>query len=267
MTAPPPSTSPPSTAGSSRRSLGRIRSAPDRRTLRLRSYLHYYDAIEQVQAPPPARDWSRLLNGSIGWYANDRIGTCTVAATAHLRRAWTSQHGADAGPTEEDVIAAYRAVSGYDPADPSTDRGAAMRDVLKLWRSVGIGGHKIGAFARVWAVETDYVRAAINLFGGLYVGASIPLELVSRDVEVWDVTSTSGPRVDHAMAAVAYDRSGLTLLTWGQRQRVTWDWFTSDVDECYAVFSDDWVSGAALAPNGIDIETLRADLARIGAAA
>jgi len=73
------------------------------------------------------------------------------------------------------VLDLYERVSGYDPATGANDNGAVELDVLNQWRQVGIGGHKIGAFVAVSPSDAREVKEAIYLFGGVYIGISLPL--------------------------------------------------------------------------------------------
>ena len=60
--------------------------------------------------------------------------------------AWTAAaSGRSLELAEADVVSAFDAVKIVDPA--TGEEGAVELDVLKLWRTTGIGGHAIGAFA------------------------------------------------------------------------------------------------------------------------
>jgi hypothetical protein len=209
-------------------------------------------------------------------YRNDRIGCCAVAAPANMMRAWAHAHAAMADrpvPTDNAIEAAYRAVSGYTPADPSTDVGCQMIDVLKLWRGQGIAGDQIGAYAAVEPANRNHVAIAVNLFGSCYVGADLPL--ASRDVPdagVWDVAPIGrghqsewlgGSWGGHAMAVVGYDRTHVHLATWGRVQLATWEWFRAYVSEAWAVIDPLWIADDRYTPSGFDLVTLAADLARL----
>ena len=72
------------------------------------------------------------------------------------------------------ILAAYSAVSGYVPGDPSTDVGAACLDVLNYWRSTGIGGDQIAAYASVKPLDFAHVKLATYWFGSVYIGFQVP---------------------------------------------------------------------------------------------
>src|SRR6516225_4106846 len=131
--------------------LGKLPARVDPRTL---SLAHYVDR-EVLPAPPPVLDLSAPV-AEWPMYANDRLGDCTTAAAGHMIEAWTAAAaGAPVEVTEASVLAAFDAVKIVDPA--TGDEGAVELDVLRLWRSAGIGGHRVGAFARVARGDRDLV--------------------------------------------------------------------------------------------------------------
>jgi len=247
--------------------LGRNPSVHDARTLRMADY------VRQLPASPPARDWTQALPDDLGMMLNDQCGDCAYVAPAHLIQVYTGNRGVMQTPTDADVLSAYMAGTGYDPNKPETDGGASMLDVAKGWRSSGLYGHHIGAFVRVDASDQEEVRAAINLFGGVYLGARMPLRAKQQlDAGAgWSVpgplTTTDAPDSwgGHAMACAQYDRQGPWLVTWGRRQRCTWQWWANYVDEVYAVLSADWVDGSTPAPSGLDVRGLQDALQRVAA--
>lgn len=249
--------------------LGRVPSRKDPRTLRLANY----GTNGMLPASPPARSWGTGLTFPL--YANDRIGDCAIASAAHLGIAWLAAKRAtdamiDRAPLDEAaVVSAYRAVSGYNPMDPSTDVGCQMIDVLRYWRKHGIGDDKITAFAAVDPDRRDHIAACVNLFGGCYIGADLPT--ASQDDPVWRAPSIedrgrpewrAGSWGGHAMAIVGYDRASVQLVTWGRVQRATWSWIDAYVSEAWAVVDPVWSFGERT-PAGFDVGRLAFDLSRL----
>src|SRR4051812_38215870 len=133
--------------------LGKLPVKTDVRTLRLTRY------VERTKLPPPPPDLD-LAAAVDEWpmYANDRIGDCTTAAAAHMIEAWTAPTlGHAVEVSERAVLAAFDKVKQVDPL--SGAEGAVELDVLNYWRRRGIGGHRIGAFARVPVWDRRLVRA------------------------------------------------------------------------------------------------------------
>ena len=239
--------------------LGKLPPRRDDRTLRLASY------IRTIQpAAPTVCDWTGKVP-TWPMFANDTLGDCTIAAAGHLVDSWTTYaQGKEASITDAAIVAAYSAIGGYVPGNPDTDRGLVELDVLKFWRTTGISGHTIGAFAAVSPGDSRLVKAAIFLFGGIYAGVLLPNSAQSQ--EVWDVTSgvdaVPASWGGHAISIQGYDAGGLTCVTWGRTQRMTWKWWETYCDECYACLSNDFIR-AGHNPLGVDVATLRADLAAV----
>lgn len=242
--------------------LGKLPPRVDVRTLDLARYV---DA-RRLPSPPARVD---LTEHVTEWpmYANDRIGDCTIAAAGHMIEAWS---GASRGRAVEipdgAVLDAFDHVKVVDPQ--TGEAGAVELDVLTYWRSSGIGGHRIGAFARVSVHDLELVRTAAFLFGGLYIGLALPL--TAQRQEIWDWTgSLSGQAAPgswggHAVDVGGYDKNALTVVTWGSPKGMTWSFWERYVDECYCILSSDFLNGTE-APNGFDLAALKADLALITA--
>lgn len=249
------------------RRLGRLPVRHDRRTLHLADYLR----PDRLPDPPAACDW---LSAVTEWpvYLNDQLGCCTCAAMGHMVQAWTQYAaGDDVAVTDDDVLAAYEAVSGYDPATGEHDEGAVELDVLRYWRTVGIGGHRIGAFVKIDHKDLREVRQAVHLFGGIYVGFEVSQSAMGQinTGQLWDSARTRAGRQilgGHAIPVGRYDAHTLTCVTWGQTQAMTEGFWRDYVDEAYAVVSTDWLDPRTdTSPSGLDTAALAADLRAIGA--
>jgi hypothetical protein len=242
--------------------LGKLPVRTDVRTLSLGKYVD----PGLLPSPPAAFDETTGV-GSWPMYANDRIGDCTTAAAAHMIEAWTAAgRGRAVELPERAVLDAFDQVKRIDPF--SGEEGAVELDVLRFWRKTGIGGHRIGAYARVAVHDQRLVQTATWLFGGLYIGLQMPL--IAQVQPVWDWTgSLAGPALPgswggHAVDVVRYDRNGLTVVTWGRLQELTWSFWARYCDEAYCILSDDFLKHGN-APNGFDLAALEADLALVTA--
>jgi hypothetical protein len=237
--------------------LGKLPARVDPRTLSLTRY------VDRAALPPPpaALDLSEAVTE---WpmFANDRVGDCTTAAAGHMIEAWTAAaSGRAVEVSEQAVLQAFDAVKVVDPL--TGDEGAVVLDVLNFWRNAGIGGHRIGAFARITRADHDLVRTGAYLFGGLFIGLQMPLRAIGA--EVWDWTGRlDGPDAPgswggHAVDIVAYDETGLTAVSWGALQRLTWSFWDRYCDEAWCVLSTDFLTGGQ-SPEGFDLATLQHDL-------
>lgn len=240
--------------------LGKLPRVIDPRTLKLASYM-------DPKALPPVPDVVDYTTGVTDWpmYANDRAGDCTCAAAGHMIEVWSLQgSGAVHEITDTDVLTAYHHFS-----PPPADNGANELDVLNYWLRTGIGGDKIQAFVEVGVAGRTMVKTACYLFGGLYIGVALPLSAQAQVGGLWDVTSgpdaQAGSWGGHAINIVGFDADGLTCITWGQPQKMTWGWWDAYVDECYAILSDYYSAFDAKSDaQGFNTAQLRADLAQLG---
>ena len=56
----------------------------------------------------------------------------------------------------------------------------------------------------------------------------------------------------------------MTCITWGEEKQMTWGFLDAYCDEAYALLSiDDWLHADRKSPDGLDLQTLRSDLAQI----
>lgn len=245
--------------------LGWRKGPDDPRTLRLETY-----TTPDLPAPPTSADWTKQAT-SWPMLGNDRISDCVLVSCAHLVQGWTTY--AAAAPAlipERDVVAAYSAVTGYDPRTGANDDGTRSLDALNYWRKKGIGGHKIVAYVKVDHRNDEAVRSAMHLFGGLYIAAQLPRAAQTQfeQRKTWTPTGGSSGRRGswggHAMRMGSYGRTGFTVSTWGRVQRATWLWWDTYVAETFAIVSTDWLDSVGGSnPLGFDLETMLADLRSI----
>lgn len=250
--------------------LGKLQPRDDARTLKLSNY-----ATAELPPPPDELDFGTPVD-SWPMYLNDILGVCTCATAGHLVDGWRhAALGEHHAFTNEQILDAYKAVSGYD-GRPETDNGAVELDVLKHWRSKGIGGHRIGAFAYVNPNDFDLIRHTIHLFGGAYIGLALPKSIhnTGQD-ECWTVTdptlqgrSKPGSLGGHAVHLCGFKvvngERWYLCVTWGRLQWMTEGFLSAYLDEAWAVLSNDWIGPDAKSPVGFDFDALRADLSLVG---
>lgn len=227
----------------------------DVRTFKLSTYLSTLPPV------PAAVDWTGKVADWL-MLGNDSVGDCTCAAAAHLEMLWTSLTSNEAAPSVADVLAAYSAITGYTPDDPNSDTGADELSVLNYWRKNGIAGRKIYSYVKVDLAKPNEVRAAIALFGGLYIGVQLPQSAMdaTNAGQPWTNTVDTDILGGHAVCLTAYDSTGLTCITWGQKQILTWDWLDKYADEAYCILSPDWIGVSGGAPSGFNLNQLQNDL-------
>jgi hypothetical protein len=249
--------------------LGKHAPTPDPRTLMFASYV-----TAALPAPPPALNLATKVKGSWGMMDNDQIGDCTCAAAGHLIMEWTaSAQSKMVTPTVAQIVAAYSAITGYNPTTGANDNGAQEIDVLNYWRQTGIAGHKIQAFVALEPSNHTHIMDGCWIFGGCYIGLALPktAQAQTQNNQPWSVTAVGttgdgkpGSWGGHAVPVVAYDARSLTVVTWGALQTMTWGFWAAYCDEAYAILSPDYLAqkaGQTVAPSGFNLAQLQADLA------
>lgn len=217
--------------------------------------------------PPTATDYASKVP-SWPMMANDKLGDCTCAAVGHCIEQWTTYNGNPVVMPDPDVISLYEQVGGYNPANPNTDQGAVEVDVLNYWLNNPVAGLKpLQAYASLELQNHNEVMDAVYWFGNCYIGLALPISAQNQDI--WAVPPAGavgegapGSWGGHAVPVVAYDGRGLTVVTWGTTQRMTWQFWDTYCDEAYALLSDAWVSGGKN-PAGMDTQQLIADMQSI----
>ena len=246
--------------------LGKTPPRHDPRALLLASYL-----TAALPAPPASFDLTKKMPADWGMMANDQIGDCTCAAAGHLIMEWTENSGKKmVTPTDKQIIAAYSAITGYNPTTGANDNGANETDVLNYWRQTGIANDKIGAYVSLEPSNHTHIMDSVYIFEGCYIGLSLPTsaQAQTQNHQPWSVPP-GGPTGDgkpgswggHAVPVVAYDSRSLTVVTWGALQTMTWGFWAAYCEEAYAILSLDYLNGKKEAPQGFNLKQLQADLA------
>ena len=70
--------------------------------------------------PPPTQDWGSKVGAGWGMMGNDKVGDCTCAAAGHLVMDWTANTGKEVVPSSQQIVAAYSAITGYNPVIRAT---------------------------------------------------------------------------------------------------------------------------------------------------
>lgn len=203
-------------------------------------------------------------------FHNDQIGDCTCAAIGHMLQAHAANAGHRLTISDDDALALYELVTGYDPAKPETDQGAMMIDVLKAVRAHGLRRHKIGAYVSVDPSRITELEAAVNLFGSAYVGVDLPI--AAQHQTVWDVAPPGRHSRDyepgswggHAISMLGYDDSHAIFVTWGAIKIATISWVRTYATEAWVMVDKLWIDNHGMAPSGFNAAALAADLAQLG---
>lgn len=241
--------------------LGKKPAVFDSRTLRFGAYL-----TSTLPPPPAAVNWGDKVK-SWPMYLNDKYGDCTCAAAGHMIETWSAAAGKQKTPTNAQILKFYEHFT-----TPGPENGCNMLDVLKYWRTTGLGGDKITAFAQLEPKNVNEVKDAVALFGGCYIGVELPkFALTGNLLNIPWVVPAQGPVGDaapdpqggHCIPAVAYDSRNLYVVTWGAVKSMSWQFYVDYADESFAVLSSDFLTKNK-APGGFDLAQLQQDLTEIG---
>lgn len=190
-------------------------------------------------------NWDAL--GNLDW------GDCTCASDGHIAIQQTAYGLGEAQEvTTAEVLAAYSAISGFDPAagppgrNP-TDKGATTQAALEYLRKYGIGGFRIAAYGHVDWKDHDAVKHAVEEFGAMSIGVLLPISALSQNGE-WTVVPGSPIDGGHCVMVVGYDARWLYVVSWGQVNRMSWEFLDTYCEEAWAIISEYWtpVTGLSL---------------------
>lgn len=208
-------------------------------------------------APPPSVDWySRVTRWPM--YLNDQLGDCTEAMVGHVIEN-VSAYGAglSIAINDEDVLAAYERVSGYNPADPGTDQGAVLQDVYGDWRKTGVGGHKTLVFAQVNHTRDTELMTAVQHFGAVGIGIMVTQSMMDAFNAGAPWTGAGGATLGgHAVPIVGYDAVFVYVVTWVRVQPMTWGCLTDVTDEAWVAVLPEWFDAQGHDPEGVDLHGL-----------
>lgn len=243
--------------------LGRTRARRNRRSRLRASLLHgFLSTLPDDMAPTVCDNTSGI--DSWGIMLNDQLGDCTIAGPGHMIQAWTAKGGREITVPDSAILKGYEDFDGYVEGDESTDQGGDILTVCDDWQKYGIGGHKITSHAEVNMTQMRW-QQSIYIFGALNTGVWLPVSAQEQTGATWDIVgdgetgdSAKGSWGGHCVAVVGYDLEGVTVVTWGDLQRVTWRFVMWYFDEARACLSPDWRSCP------IPVDQLADDLALIG---
>lgn len=250
--------------------LGRNRNIAFAPTLKLSEYV---DQAMAVAASAKSVDYYTKAAPSIAQVlGNDRLGDCVIASLLHRLGVYTANDPDSGGivvATEQEATSQYRAFCGPG------DRGCNIPAVLDIARSQGYiaagNRYKIDGYASIDWRSKDLVKAALQLFGALCIGINLPNAWTQNGI--WDVTTTGivgghdVPPLGHGdgVHVLNTNSDGVVIASWGRLYLITWPAFTSTrwVEECYCILSPNWTNNDQLAPSGVTVNELKADLAKL----
>lgn len=207
------------------------------------------DHVPATYSPPATLDrYSAIPAATLGMDGNNDVGDCTCADVDHeVKSAEVAAGNTEVASTAAEVLAAYSAITGYNPADPNTDQGAEMQRVREYWQKTGftLGGvvHQVLLFADLDIHDTTLVKWALDQFGAVGLGINFPASAMDQfnAGQPWDAVAGAQIEGGHAIALVGYDADYWYVVTWGAVQRMTPAFFAAYVEEAWTVLTKDFV--------------------------
>lgn len=192
-------------------------------------------------------------------YGNDTASDCGPAMFCNaIRLASLLLTGSEVRPTLNDAYDLYRRSGnpGFDPVTGADDNGVVLADMLDAATKGGAAGIKPVAYAQVDLTDLEQVRAAISIFGFLFLGVDLQkAQQAQTDQGLWDYVKGSRDWGGHAVLAGAYTSAtagaDVRLETWGQLVGATDTWWNHRVQEAWVCILP-WSLGTKQFQQGID---------------
>jgi hypothetical protein len=237
--------------------------------LRFASFLQ-----SEVPAYPSGEDYLAVLSG---WQmlGNDVAGDCNAVTWANMRRLVTATLATEYYPTQAQVWQFYQTQNpGFDPngtqdaSGPGSqdDQGMDIQTGLEyLHATGGPDGVQAVAFAKVDPTNMAEVKAALAIFGGLWLGIEVldANQQQFADGQPW--TDVAGSPIDggHAILGGGY-KTDIYFITWAEETSFAesfWDGVvqgTPLVEEAWVVIWPEHL-GTTGFEQGVDQAQLAAD--------
>jgi hypothetical protein len=194
----------------------------------------------EVPDHPASEDYLAKLPG---WQmlGNDQVGDCNAVTWANLRRLVTASLATECYPTQEQVWTFYQTQNpGFDPAGTKDTNGPGSNDdqgmdiqtgLEYLHGTGGPDGVKAVAFAKVDHTNMAEVKAALAIFGGLWLGIQVldANQDQFKEGKAW--TDVAGSKIDggHAILGGGY-ATDIKFITWAKETQFAQSFWTGVVD-------------------------------------
>lgn len=198
-------------------------------------------------AVPTVADWGML--------GNSDYGDCGVAGLQHGFMTDAAATGeTETFPTDEEAVSYYLKYTG------GQDTGVVLSQYLAYVRKNGYYGHTVSAYAPVEVRDVPMLQSAISLYDFAYTGIVVtqPMMDAFHAGRPWRLADLESPVLGgHCVPLAGYDETGLSLITWGSVQKVTypaWYWM---VQEAWVVLCGELDHGDG---RGVNYAALASDL-------
>lgn len=219
---------------------------------------------------PPRLYGHQSLIRSWGMLGNDQYGDCVWAGAGHEHMLWNAESKKPFQITSQNVLAAYSAVTGFDPRNPNTDQGTDMEEAAKYRRQTGLldamnNRHQVGAYLDIPVGNTDKIKQAAYLFSAVGIGIRFPDSAMTQFNRGMPWTVKAGAQIEggHYVPIVGYNSSYIYVITWGRVQPCSYAFIRKYMDEGIVYLSNDFLNTTGKTIDGFDLSTLQSDLAQL----
>jgi hypothetical protein len=236
----------------------------------------HWSALKMGAPPitvPASCSYTGQLSGYLGAMLNDSLGDCAEAAYGHALQVWSAASGKPELTEPNSAIEALYETQGYVPGNPSTDNGTVLQVLLaRLVKGpVPVSIPKLLAFIEIDpTIPADIDRATYEC-GLVYIGFNVPafMEGLENPGDVWSNGAGGSTRIvgGHCVVSPGYHPGVRDIISWGYRYTMTNGFWSSYVDEAYALISEEWVEATGRTPLGMTVAQLEAQMAAIKLAA
>jgi hypothetical protein len=237
--------------------------------------LQFSSFLAAAAPPHPAEE--DYLARLPGWQmlGNDKVGDCNAVTWANMRRLITATLATEYYPTQAQVWQFYQTQNpGFDPNGTSQtngpgsshDQGMDIQTGLEyLHGTGGPDGVKVVAFAKVDHTKLAEVKAALAIFGGLWLGIQV-LDANQQEFEEgkpWTDVAKSKIDGGHAILGGGY-RTDINFITWAKETKFApsfWNGVVQGsplVEEAWAVIWPEHL-GTKSFEQGVNLSQLEAD--------
>jgi hypothetical protein len=234
-----------------------------RKRCQVLSTLPHLKGMPPLPTAPAAVDWGDTGLVAFPMDGNDQFGDCEYTAACHAVGAMTANVGREYVFDPGLVVQSYLTLAGGD-------YGLGTDTMMQAWKK-GLCGtsHRIVDDMSIDPFDQHAMTTGCWLFGGLFFTLAVPDPWLNIGPGgLWDSGPgiVANPNNGHAVYISGYNGAGLQVETWGMKPPVllTWSGLRCCDPEATVVWSEDWLSDAAEAPNHYMREQLATIWAQLG---
>lgn len=229
------------------------------------------DFVDMAVLPkPPASFGHEGAINQWGALGNHDYGDCVWAGAAHETMLWCAEANHTVNFSDQSVLSDYSAVTGFNPADPNSDRGTDMEEAAKYRRTTGVVDahgvrHKVAAYLGITPGNSAQLSMALYMFGAVGIGVRLPASAVAQTNQgkIWSCPWWSRILGGHYIPMVAKRSDHFVCVTWGRLQTMTQGFYSRYCDEAVAYVSEEMLT-AGRSPEGFNKDKLLAALGALG---